>query len=236
MPVVKVVGIALAVLSAAPHLATYRPAFLRAIAIVLMAAPAIIMMPLVKLVTGSLVDSAASIWGAHSIWKMWLAGSLHVLYPVAVIGVAWLFTRQVLVREQGQFAEARQLSAPGIVDKVRVPIAAVGSIVAIPLLLFLVNSLFILIESITVGAKGAADLLAYAQEPGNQWALIHPTPAIHHTYAAAAYFYASTASTLLFTLAVPASQALTSCLRQEVIVRAISAFLAATGILLAVVG
>jgi hypothetical protein len=191
------------------------------------------MMPFLKGLTGSLVNPMASIWGVHATWKMALAGALHVLYPFLAIGIAWIALRAV--NRRSPVSQALNTKDHASVSfSSRALVAAIVSIVGIPLLFFIVNSIFILIESLTSAPKSAAELLQLSQRPGFAWVLDHPIPAIHHAYAATIYFYSSLSAALLYVLSIPISRALVGFLGREAVVRAVSAFLTIAGILIAV--
>lgn len=236
MSALKAIGIAIALVSGVLHLVTYRPSVLRAATAALLASPALLMVPLIWGLTGSLVNPMAAIWGMYTSWKITLAGALHVLYPITVISVA-LIARRTLRGTTLKLEVSTDGAGGGTLPTTkRSALAGALSLAALPLILFTGNSAFILVESLTTPAKSIAELAALSQVPGYEWVLLHPTPAIHHAYAATTYFYASVIAALLFTLSGAGSRRLLHLLQRPILVQAVSAALVVTGIALALLG
>ncbi|MCK4393756.1 hypothetical protein KAX17_12705 [Candidatus Bipolaricaulota bacterium] len=234
MSVVKVMGIIVALVSGAIHLATYRPRVLRISILILLAAPALLMLPLLSGIAGSLVNPMAAVWGAHTTWKMVLAGALYVLYPAFVLWIAWLATRAIL-KQTSLFAgpaDIGKIADPRSVR--RVSIAGLIALAGIPLLYFIANSIFILVESLAIPPMTPADLIRLSQEPGYGWVLFHPSPAIHHAYAATTFFYTSAVAALLFACSAPISRWLIRLLGRPSLVRAISGTVSIVSVILAI--
>jgi hypothetical protein len=236
MSALKAIGIAIALVSGALHLATYRPSVLRAATAALLASPALLMVPLIRGLTGSLVNPMAAIWGMHMSWKITLAGALHVLYPITVISVALIATRLLrgpILKLEVSTDGARGATLP---TTKRSALAGALSLAALPLILFVGNSAFMLVESLTEPSLTSVELLAQAQVSGWEWLLLHPSGSIHHAYAATTFFYAGLATAMLFILADPMARKAVQLFGRPHLMRAISSIVSISGIVIAIWG
>jgi hypothetical protein len=231
----KAIGIAFALASGALHLATYRPHALRIAVAGLLAAPALVMMPIIGAITGSLVNPMAAVWGSHTAWKIVLAGALHVGYPITAFSIGFLAIRKIN-RDPTRHSLALPRTRTNSPSHRWSDCKRALGFAALPILFFVANSVFILVESLTTPAKSYGNLVILAQVPGFEWVLEHPTLAIHHTYAATAYFYSGALAALFLIASSSVSKRLLVLIQREDLAKGVSAVLVVGGLALAIFG
>jgi hypothetical protein len=181
----KLVGITVAVMSWGLHIASYRGRQLRTALIAAMVVP--VPVGLVAWFVGkkSVVDPLAGWWGIHTTWKIALAATMLFMLPIGAFFVSKLLA-QGRVYAISEYSHAVSHAAP---DGKTSDTWHWSCFFGPYMVMFAISIIMVLCSFIAWPSYPTSEHIRWAiDELGFNWVQLHPTPAIHHTYATASFY------------------------------------------------
>lgn len=189
----------------------------------------------VYLAFGSLVNPMAAPWGTHALWKIIVAGMLYVTFPLALLGLRALLMSPrflgALLRQSTREDPRAAMPDPTEHELIEM------TLVWLPLAFFAIQSIHLIISVIQTPIPPPPEwLVQKSTEQGFGWVLLHPTPAIHHTYAGATFLWSLALGSALSCFAFPIARWIVDLTQRPRIMKVSSLVAAAVGVILAVAG
>ncbi len=187
------------------------------------------------LVFGSFVNPMAAPWGQHSALKVAFAGLLYALYPLAIL----ILLR--LSRSPRALGAVTQTWEKSKKDSAQTELTRwmkfVFPLVWQPALFFAAQGIHLIVAFVKhPHPPGIESLVLLSAQPGYGWVLMHPTPAIHHTYAGATFLWSLALGNGLVCFAFPIARWFVDLTQRPRVMKYGSLLAAVAGVALAVLG
>jgi len=235
MSLVKGIGIGVAFIGVILCVASYYGRALRLGLTVFFSALAVGYPLIVRIVFGSFVNPMAAPWGQHTVFKVAFAGLLYALYPVAMLVLLRLSRSPLALGVVTQSWDKGKMDS-GKAEATR-RMWFLFPLVWLPVLFFAVQCIYLIVTFVEYPHPLATENLALlSAQPGFGWVLMHPTAAIHHTYAGATFLWSLALGNLLACFAFPIARWFVNITQRPRVMKFGSLVAAAAGVALAVLG